>query len=158
MKNAAFVDSPQASLSGEAYRLLLQVSLIGTELQEYSLAGGVAQTLAELRSDLPHAGVVLAMNDLAAGGGDQCVTRLEETLEKFPDSQLCRAMLGVSLQILGRSGWRGLLESVIEDGRDETAVALACSILGYTNAGVPAAAEDGCAATLAPAPANAMWV
>ncbi len=58
MKNAAFVDSPQASLSGEAYRLLLQVSLIGTELQEYSLAGGVAQTLAELRSDLPHAGVV----------------------------------------------------------------------------------------------------
>ena len=142
---------------GEAYRVLLYAAMLGTELGEIALADDIAQTLIELRPDLPHAEIVLALNEFSAERHDDAMSRLEEVLEKFPDSQLGRAMLGTFMKTSGRVGWQALMESVVDDGRDECAVGLACAMLGRTNAGVPAAAEDGCAATLAPAPANAMW-
>jgi Bacterial type III secretion protein (HrpB1_HrpK) len=116
-------------LSGENYRTLLQVALLGIELGQNSLALDMADHLCELRSDLPHAYIVKAMS-VASGRTDESVRMLEETLVKFPDSQLCKVMLGTCMEILKRPGWKSLLESVIDNGDDDYAVSLACALLG----------------------------
>jgi predicted Zn-dependent protease len=141
---------------GEAYRVLLYAAMLGTELGEASLASDIAQALIELRPDLPHAEIVLAMNEFSAGHYDQAMGRLEEVLEKFPNSQLGRAMLGTFMKTTGRVGWEALMEAVIDDGRDECAVGLACAMLGRTNAGEPAT-QDYANTFSAPPPAHAMW-
>lgn len=141
------------AVPGAVYRILLQVALLGTELGETARATEIAETLEELRPDLPHASVVLAMNDFYAGKKDEGIRALDFTLARFPDSQLAKAMLAVCLQNAGRSGWQQMLESVIEDGRDGYAIGLACAILGRTNA-------PGSAAQPAPAattPTHALW-
>lgn len=140
---------------GEAYRVLLYAAMLGTELGETSLAGDIAQSLIELRPDLPHAEIVLAVNEFSAGRHDHAMTRLEDVLEKFPNSQLGRAMLGTFMKTTGRVGWQALMESVIDDGRDECAVGLACAMLGRTNAGEPDTQDY--ANTFSAAPAHAMW-
>ena len=141
---------------GEAYRVLLYAAMLGTELGETSLAGEIAQTLIELRPDLPHAEIVLAVNEFSAGRHDYAMSRLEEVLEKFPNSQLGRAMLGTFMKTTGRVGWQALMESVIDDGRDECAVGLACAMLGRAHAGELATHSD--ANNFSEAPAHAMWV
>lgn len=116
------------SLSGESYRLLLQMALLGVELGETSLASEISADLCDLRPDLPHAYIVRAMS-VSYGQTDESVRLLQEAHEKFPDSQLCQVMLGTCMEILKRPGWKALLESVIDDGRDEYAVSLACALL-----------------------------
>jgi hypothetical protein len=117
------------SLSGDSYRALMQVALLGVELGKTSLASEISTELCELRPDLPHAYIVRAMT-VAYGQTDESVRMLEDTLIRFPDSQLCKVMLGTCMEILKRPGWKYLLESVIDDGRDENAVGLACALLG----------------------------
>jgi hypothetical protein len=150
-------DVPNHLVPGSVYRLLMEVSILGTAIGEFSLAGDITRALADLRSELPYGSVAFAMNEFAAGRCGECVTRLEEALEKYPDNQLCRAMLGACMKMLGRSGWRGLLEEVIADNLDEEAVGFACAILGCANPRA-AAGQDGGQANFGPAPSNAMWV
>jgi len=126
--------SPQVeTVPGSVYRVLLQFALLGTEIGKVSLAMDIAETLSELCPNLPHASIVLAMNEFAVGRQDAGIRSLEQTLKKFPNSQLGKAMLAVCLENTGRAGWRELLESVIDDGRDEHAIGLACALLGREN-------------------------
>ena len=118
------------TVPGSVYRVLLQFALLGTEIGKVSLAMDIAKTLSELAPNLPHAPIVLAMNEFAAGRQDAGIRSLEQILKKFPESQLGKAMLAVCLQNTGRAGWQELLESVIDDGRDEHAIGLACALLG----------------------------
>ena len=118
------------TVPGSVYRVLLQFALLGTEIGKVSLAMEIAETLSELCPNLPHASIVWAMNEFAAGRQDAGIRSLEQTLKKFPESQLGKAMLAVCLQNTGRAGWQELLESVIDDGRDEHAIGLACGLLG----------------------------
>ncbi len=139
---------------GVVYRTLLQFALLGTELGESAAAAEIATALSDLRPDLPQASIVLAMNDFCSGKMDRGIQALEATLEKFPDSQLAKAMLAVCWQVSGRSGWQPLLESVIEDGRDEYAIGLACAILGRTNEVADSLEEEP---RINEFPVNAMW-
>jgi hypothetical protein len=144
-------DAPERAVSGEAYRVLLQTAMLGTEMAESALAIEIAEALAALRPDLPHACIVLAMSEFCAGRKDAGVHELETTLVRFPDSQLCKAMLAVCMQDTGRQGWQALLESVIEDGRDEYAMRMACTLLGRDDGSLMAAPGHS-------APVHAMWV
>ncbi len=147
------LDVPDTLVPGAAYRSLLQIALFGTELGETGRAIEIAEALAELRADLPHASIVLAMSEFSAGRRDAGVYRLQDTLVTFKDSQLAKAMLAVCLQNTGRPGWQPLLESVIEDGRDEYAVGLASALLGREVDAADPARADATAA----APGMAMW-
>ena len=118
------------TLPGSVYRVLLQFALLGTEIGKVSLAMEIAETLSELCPNLPHASIVLGISEFAMGRQDAGIRSLEQTLEKFPNSQLGKAMLAVCLQNTGRAGWQALLESVIDDGRDEHAIGLASALLG----------------------------
>ena len=140
------------AISGEVYRTLLQVALLGTELGETSLTLKIADALSELRPDLPQASIVLAMAEYCASRKEAGIQMLEATLIKFPDSQLCKAMLAVCMQGCERPGWRVLLESVIDDGRDEHATSLACAILGRDN--ISSQPSDS---ALQITPPHAMW-
>lgn len=116
-------------LSGNSYRVLLQVALLGVELGKTSLALEISAELCDLRPDLPHAYIVRAMC-VPYGQTDQSVRLLQEAHDRFPDSQLCKIMLATCMEILRRPGWKALLESVIDDGRDEHAADLAYALLG----------------------------
>jgi predicted Zn-dependent protease len=147
------LDAPSDLLPGSVYRTLLQFALLATEIGLLPPALVIAQTLQELRPDMPHASIVVAMSDFADGRKDQAIRTLENTLSTFPDSQLAKAMLAVCLQSTGRGGWQELLESVVEDGRDEHAVGLAYTILGRKNS----ASSKSSAEEPASRPMNAMW-
>ena len=141
------------TVPGSTYRTLLQFALLGTELGETQRAATIARALCELRPDLPQAGIVLAMNDFCSENMDRGIHELQSTLDRFPDSQLAKAILAVCLHVAGRSGWRALLEEVIEDGRDEYAIGLACSILGRPNG----TADEPDTSPATAFPSHAMW-
>ncbi len=122
------------AISGDTYRTLLLVALLGVDVGEKRLAEEIVEGLIELRPDLPHAQVSLAIAKVRAGFTEDGVSHLERTLGQFPDNQMCKAMLGVFMRSLGRPGWQALLEAVIEDGRDECAIEFACTALGRQKA------------------------
>ena len=148
------LNAPQVTVTEDAYRALLQAAMVGTQMGETSWAIDIAEALAELRPDLAHAQIVVAMSDYCAGRKDDAIHRLGNLAQAFPDDQLSKAMLAMCMQNTGRPGWQALLESVIDDGRDEHAVGMACALLGRANeapnASVPVIQET----TLA----HAMWV
>lgn len=144
---------PEKVVPGAAYRSLLQIAVLGSELAEYAAAAEIADALKALRPDLPQAAIVLAMNEFSAGRVDRGIADLEIVLDEFPDSQLARAMLAVCLKISERSGWQALFEAVIDDGRDEFAIGLACSFLGRAD---PTAAPGQPPVDALP-PAHVMW-
>ena len=121
-------------LSGDIYRLLLQIALLGAEVGEARAAIEVAEALQKVRPDLPQARAVQAMGYVNLGQRDVAVRELEATLECFPGFQLGKALLGVCMKLSGRSGWQAHLEAVIEDGRDQFAVGMACEGMGRTHA------------------------
>jgi hypothetical protein len=148
------VNSLETILSEDPYRLLLQTAMLGTQMDEIALAIDVAEALAELRPDLPHAPIVVAMSEFCAGRKDDGLHRLEVLVRQFPDDALSKAILAVCLQDTGRAGWQSLLESVIDDGRDEHAMGMACALLGRTRELPGERQSTGREAT----PAFAMWV
>lgn len=120
---------PDVLLGGDVYRVLLQIALLGAELGDPHATLQVAEVLQRARPDLPQARAVLAMGYLNLGRRDEAVRELESTLADFPDFQLGKALLGVCMRIGGHTGWQSHLDAVIEDGRDEFAVGMACEIL-----------------------------
>jgi hypothetical protein len=139
-----------------AYRELVNIALLAVELGRSKLACRMAGNLQMLRPDLPHAQSVEAVADYMAGRQQDGVLKLEHVIRDFPDYQLGKALLAVGMREVGQGGWQSLLESVIEDGRDEHAIGLACDLLGQD---VPLIAN---AAEVAKVPvglaANAMWI
>jgi predicted Zn-dependent protease len=130
-------DNPNDLVPGSVYRILMQFAMLGAEIGEIEPAQEISSTLLALRPDLPHAGIVAAMCEFAVGRNDYAIRSLEAILQEFPNSQLCKAMLATCLKNTNRGGWQELLESVIEDGRDEHAVGLACVMLNRKNMGEP---------------------
>ncbi len=130
------------ALSGDAYRTFLLVAMLGVDVGETHLSNEIVEALIELRPDLPHAQVSLAIAKVKAGATEEGVADLERTLGKFPDNQMCKAMLGVFMRSLGRTGWQALLEEVIDDGRDECAIEFASAALGRATKSASAQTQD----------------
>lgn len=142
-----------ALMGGDVYRLLLRIALLGIELGDKEAPIHIAEVLQRVRPDLPHARGVLAMCRLGLDQGNEAVRELESTLADFPDFQLGRALLGVCLKISNRSGWRHHLDAVVDDGRDEFAVAMACEVLGRPQTEIEDAPRPAHAANAA----HAVW-
>lgn len=146
---------PEKTVPGTVYRSLLQIAALGSELGEYLAASQIAGVLQGLRPDLPQASIVQAMNTFCGGDISAGIVELDEVLAQFPGSQLAKALLAVCMKIDNRAGWPQMLEAVIDDGRDEYAVGLACTILGRTEvAGGRPYEQQAVVGTL---PAHVMW-
>lgn len=137
---------------GGTYRMLMSIALLGTELGAFAAATDIATVLKELRPDLPHASTVLGVSAFSQGKFESGLRLLEEAVQAFPDFQMGKAMVAVCMDQLNKPGWRDILESVIDDGRDENAVGLACVLLQRHPPN--AASEEIMPVGL---PANAMW-
>lgn len=120
----------EALINTAGYRVLLQIGLLGAEIGNAQATIQITDGLMHVRPDLPQAHAVHAMAVLKLDQHDDAIRDLETALERFPDFQLGTALLGMCMKLGGRSGWQHYLESVIEDGRDEFAVGLACELLG----------------------------
>jgi len=146
-------DSNASTVPGGVYRLLMGIALLGSELGLSALATDMAAKLAELRPDLPHARSVLGIGRFQAGDHEGGLRILEEAAAEFPDHQMGKALLAVCMAEMGRSGWQQMFEAVIDDGRDENAVGLACAVLGRDNE----AADEALQVFRVGLPANAVW-
>ncbi len=127
-------EKAEVPVSGDLYRLLLQIALLGAEVGDAKATVHIAEALQNARPDLPQARAVHAMGLLSLGQRDHAVRELEDALERFPDFQLGKALLGVCMKVSGRSGWQSYLDAVIDDGRDEFAVGMACEVMGRPRA------------------------
>lgn len=134
--------NPNVAISGDAYRSLLLVAMLGADIGEMRLSDEIVTALVELRPDLPHAQVSFAIAKVRAGDTEEGVLSLERTLIQFPYNQMCKAMLGAFMRTLGRPGWQAFLESVIQDGRDECAIEFACNALGRKNEATAVQPQD----------------
>ncbi|SFQ04106.1 HrpB1 family type III secretion system apparatus protein [Variovorax sp. 770b2] len=154
MKDApASQRSPEGTVPGTVYRSLLQIAALGSELGEYLAASQIAGVLQGLRPGLPQAGIVRAMNTFCGGDTGAGIAEFGEVLAQFPDSHLAKALLAVCMKIDNRAGWPQMLEAVIDDGRDNYAVGLACTILGRSQVVDERPYEQAIGAL----PAHVMW-
>lgn len=146
----------QDGLSTSGYRTLIGAALVAIELGETHIAARMVKNLAFLRPDLPQSSSVGMMCDFFQGEPALGMARLRKTLEEFPDYQMGIALLASSMKAQDIGGWQAMLEGVIEDGRDEYAIGLACELLGRSK---PLGDSDGAApavGTQSPI-AGALW-
>jgi Bacterial type III secretion protein (HrpB1_HrpK) len=148
-------DNSPNKLSTLTYRHLLGVGLIAVELMQFEAADRIFKALLCLRPDLPHAHCLGFIAECATGSGDQAIARMNKVLVDFPDFQMGTALLGTYMKNLGMSGWQSMLEAVINDGRDEIAIALAC--LGLGRSQPDDTLEKDTKSPAEQMPAGAMW-
>lgn len=141
--------SSESVLPGAVYRLLMGIALLGSELRSDAHVRSITEGLSALRPDLPQAAFVRGLCLFQTGAREDGLRALEEASLAFPDYQMGRALLAVCMAEASRGGWQEILEAVIDDGRDENAVAMSCAILG----------RDDESRQVLPVgmPANALW-
>jgi tetratricopeptide (TPR) repeat protein len=119
-------------------RLLLEVSIMCSQLGRYDQARSIGAALARFRSDLPQPRTVIGASLMWQGQLPEALRELEATLREFPNCQLTKALLGMAYGRAGRAGGERLLKEVIDDGRDEWAIRFAREALGFDYRGAPA--------------------
>lgn len=131
MKEMPLHQHPKISevLSGSEFRVLGQMTLLGLEIGAYDIAGRMAAELSELRPDVPHAVVLLAMSQYKRACVQDALQTAAACIEQFPDFQFGKVLFALFSAHTGSGGWQGMLESVVDEASDEHAVSLACVLL-----------------------------
>jgi hypothetical protein len=123
-------------------RLLLQIGLMRAQQGHFEDAQRIIRSVKAFRDDLPHPGASLALTLLYQGRLQDAQRELEAVRAAFPAHQLAKALLGMVYREAGRSDWQGVLQEVIDDGRDEWATGLARACLAneapvHSSPGIP---------------------
>jgi predicted Zn-dependent protease len=115
---------------GAIVRFLLKMSLLGTEMKLFPAAKDIVDAVVDLRPDLPQPRLSAAHLVARMVNPAQARRVMVQLLQDFPDFQMGVAMLALGDREAHISGWQALARSVIEDGRDESAMRLAEYVLG----------------------------
>jgi Bacterial type III secretion protein (HrpB1_HrpK) len=115
---------------GAIVRFLLKISLLGTEMKLFPAAKDIIDSVVDLRPDLPQPRLSAAHLVARMISPAQSRRVMVQLLQDFPDFQMGVAMLALGDREARISGWQALARSVIEDGRDESAMRLAEYVLG----------------------------
>lgn len=131
MKKMLLHQQPEVSgaLSGSEFRVLGQMALLGLEIGAHDIAGRMAAELSELRPDVPHAVVLLAMSQYKRACLHDALQTAAACVEQFPEFQFGKVLFALFSAHTGSGGWQGMLESVVDEASDEHAVSLACVLL-----------------------------
>jgi tetratricopeptide (TPR) repeat protein len=128
-------------------RLMLLIGLMCERLQRFEDGERILRAMKAYRDDLPHPGTYLALCYVSQGRLREALEELEAVRTAYPDFQMSKVLLAIAHRDSGRSGWRGLLQEVIDAGHDEYAIKLARDTLGLdpeVAAGAPGeAAQTG---------------
>jgi Bacterial type III secretion protein (HrpB1_HrpK) len=116
-------------------RFLLNVGLLGIELECFGVARELLTALKTLRPDLPHVQLSAVFLESRAVGVLEARRELLRIIEDFPNFQMGAAMLALMDREARFAGWQGLAEAVVNHARDPPAVNLAEYVLGVKRGG-----------------------
>src|SRR5688500_5547212 len=106
---------------------LAETGFLATEFGLHEQAERIFQCLAKLKPGKPSPHIALAMVQARRGRINEGIAALREVIERHPESELARAVLGSMLIHIGENEGRELLEGVIARDQDSAAVGVAVS-------------------------------
>jgi Bacterial type III secretion protein (HrpB1_HrpK) len=111
-------------------RLMLLIGLMCERLKRYEDGERILRAMQAYRADLPQPGTGLALCYISQGRLVEALKEIDAVRAAHPEYQMAKVLLGIAHRDAGKPGWRGLLQEVIDDGRDEYAIKLARDTLG----------------------------
>ena len=118
----------------ETLKRLMEIGYVAAGSGLYSDAETIFAGIQAVRpdSEMPQIGwAVVRMN---AGLHDDATKILRNVIDQKPESDLTKSFLGLALRLAGMSGQsESILQEVVDANRDETAVAMARSLLDGQN-------------------------
>jgi hypothetical protein len=114
-----------------AIRLLLETGVLASYEGFHAEGESLVRRVASFRDDVPQPAVCLISAFYFQGRYEEAITDAKALLKKFPNCQMAKALMGTCMFSAGYRDWEVPLKEVMEDGRDEWAIDMARSVLGY---------------------------
>lgn len=112
---------------------LAETGFLATEFGLHQQAELIFSCLVRLKPGKPSPHIALAMVQARRGRMESAIASLREVIDKHPDSELARAVLGTMLVHIDDPEGRELLEGVIARDIDADAVGVASSCVDQAN-------------------------
>lgn len=113
---------PAASLSQEAWQRFIEAGFLACDAGLHSMATVLFADLVKLRTDIPQLAIYQAMALLQCGNVAEAEAVLGVLRQRFPDSQMAKAVFAVCLMLRDDADGARLLEEVLADGSEHDAV------------------------------------
>jgi hypothetical protein len=113
---------------------LAETGFLATEFGLHQQAELIFSCLVRLKPGKPSPHIALAMVQARRGRMESAIASLREVIDRHPDSELARAVLGTMLVHIGDPEGRELLEGVIARDIDADAVGVASSCVDQPSA------------------------
>ncbi|MCW7542116.1 tetratricopeptide repeat protein [Aquabacterium sp. A7-Y] len=137
---AAALSRPLRSLgSSELLERIAEAGFLASECGLHMQAETIFSALAAAKPGHPSPLIGLALSHARMGRLDGAIDELRAVVERCPDSDMARAMLGTLLVHAQQPGALPLFEAVIASGRDSSAVNVARGCLELARALDPSA-------------------
>lgn len=112
-------------------RLLLEAGVLASYEGFHVEGEAILQGVQKFRDDVPQPGVCLVGAYYFQRRYDEAIVEAKALLKKFPNCQMAKALIGGCMFSAGYRNWQVPLQEVIDDGRDEWAISMASTALGY---------------------------
>jgi hypothetical protein len=112
-------------------RLLLEIGVTAAYEGLPSEGEAIVRGVQSFRDDVPQPGVCLIGAFFFQKRYEEAIAEAQSVLKRFPNCQMAKALLGLSMFDAGYREWEKPLKEVVDDGRDEWAIKLAMTTLGY---------------------------
>jgi hypothetical protein len=112
-------------------RLLLEIGVAACHQGPQAEGEAIVRGVQRYRDDIPQPAVCLVGAFYFQRRHEEAIAEAKAVLKRFPNCQMAKVMLGLSMFDAGYRDWEKLLKEVVEDGRDEWAIHLATTALGY---------------------------
>jgi Bacterial type III secretion protein (HrpB1_HrpK) len=114
-----------------AIRILLETGVLASYEGLHAEGEAMVREVQSFRDDVPQPGVCLVSAFYFQGRHDDAITEAKALLKKFPNCQMAKALMGACMFSAGYRNWQTPLKEVMDDGRDEWAIDMARTVLGY---------------------------
>lgn len=110
-------------------RMLLEIGIAASYEGLVAEGESIVRGVQRFRDDVPQPFVCLVASFYFQKRFEDAIAEAKSVLVRFPNCQMVKALLGMSLFHVGYREWRAPLKEVLLDGRDEWAIQLAQSVL-----------------------------
>lgn len=112
-------------------RLLLEIGVTAAYEGMAADGEGIVRGVQRFRDDVPQPGLCLIGAFFFQRRFEEAIIEAQALLKRFPNCQMAKALLGLSMFDAGYRDWEAPLKEVVNDGRDEWAIKVAMTTLGY---------------------------
>jgi Bacterial type III secretion protein (HrpB1_HrpK) len=121
-----------------AVRLLLETGVLASYEGMHEEGEAMVRGVQSFRDDVPQPWICLVSAFYFQRRNDDAIAEAKALLKRFPNCQMAKALMGTCMFSAGYRDWQIPLKEVMEDGRDEWAIDMARTVLGFEHLG-PAA-------------------